>query len=179
MNQLLEKYKKEISLNLARELGVKNPMATPRVTKVVVNMGTGTIKDNKEEQEKAVSELASIVGQKPSVRLARRSVAGFNLREGEPVGISATLRGVRMYHFIDKLLNIVLPRLRDFRGVSKRSFDKDGNYTLGFAEHTVFPEIDLGKVSRARGLEVTIVTNTHSPEKSKRLLEEMGMPFEK
>lgn len=154
-------------------------MAAPLVEKVVLNMGIGDLKDNKEEQDRLISDLASIVGQKPSLRKTRKSIAGFNIRQGQVVGVVVTVRGGRMYDFLQKLFNIVLPRLRDFRGVSGGCFDKEGNYTLGLPEHTVFPEIDLGKVGRARGLEVTIVTNTHDKEKSRRLLEELGMPFEK
>ncbi|MBI2590713.1 MAG: 50S ribosomal protein L5 [Candidatus Blackburnbacteria bacterium] len=179
MNRLAEKYQKNVGPKLGLEFGVKNKMAQPKIEKVVINMGIGDIKDNRDEQEKAMLEVANITGQKPSLRLARKSIAGFNIREGQPVGISATLRGVRMYDFLDKLFSVVLPRIRDFRGVSRTAFDKNGNYTLGLTEHSVFPEIDLGKITRIRGLEITIVTNTHSPQVSFKLLEEMGMPFEK
>lgn len=179
MNRLYEKYQKEVLPKLILEFGEKNPMAQPAIEKVVVNMGIGEIKDSKDEQEKAVAEFASIVGQRPSVKLAKKSIAGFNVREGQPVGIAATLRGERMYDFLDKFFNIVLPRLRDFRGVTRKAFDQGGNYTLGLSEHTVFPEIDLGKITKTRGLEITIVTNTKSPALGQRLLEEMGMPFEK
>ncbi|MBI4029064.1 MAG: 50S ribosomal protein L5 [Candidatus Blackburnbacteria bacterium] len=179
MNRLREKYQKNVGPKVGAEFGIENKVAQPKIEKVVVNMGIGELKDSKDEREKVVNEMASIVGQKPSLRLARKSIAGFNIREGQPVGISATLRGIRMYDFLDKLFNIVLPRIRDFRGVSQTSFDKNGNYTLGLTEHTVFPEIDLGKITRIRGLEITIVTNTHNPQISERLLEEMGMPFEK
>lgn len=179
MTQLYEKYQKEVLPKLASEFDIQNSMALPKVVKVVVNMGIGDLKENRDEQEKVAQELASIVGQRPSLRISRKAIAGFNLREGQVVGISATLRGVRMYDFLSKLFNIVLPRIRDFRGASVRAFDHHGNYTLGLTEHTVFPEIDLGKVSRLRGLEITIVTNTRNVEASKRLLEGLGMPFEK
>ncbi|OGY08343.1 MAG: 50S ribosomal protein L5 [Candidatus Blackburnbacteria bacterium RIFCSPHIGHO2_01_FULL_43_15b] len=179
MNRLMEKYQKNVGSKVGAEFDIKNKAAQPKIEKVVVNMGIGGLKDSKDEQEKAVNEVASIVGQKPSLRLARKSIAGFNIREGQPVGISATLRGIRMYDFLDKFFNVVLPRIRDFRGVSRTSFDKNGNYTLGLTEHIVFPEIDLGKITHMRGLEITIVTNTHNPQVSERLLEEMGMPFVK
>ncbi len=141
-------------------------------------MGIGEIKENKEEQGKALSELASIVGQKPKVTRSKKSIAGFNVREGQPVGMMATLRGKRMHTFLSKLINVVLPRIRDFRGVPRSSFDQRGNYTLAITEHTVFPEIDLGKISRIRGLEITIVTNC-DPKVSEKLLEDLGMPFKK
>lgn len=149
------------------------------VLKIVVNMGIGDLKDDKEEREKVIGEFASIVGQRPQARPARKSIAGFGVRKGEPVGLSATLRGKRMYAFLEKLFNIVLPRLRDFKGVSQASFDQNANLTLGITEHTVFPEVDLGKVGKVRGLEVTIVTSANSREEAIRLLEELGMPFEK
>lgn len=153
-------------------------MATPRIKKVVVNMGIGSIKESKEEQEKAIAELARITGQKPSVRRAKLSVAGFSMRRGQPVGLTVTLRGKRMYDFLEKLFTIVLPRVRDFRGVPRKSFDASGNYTLGVPEHTIFPEVDLAKVTKLYGFEITIVTSSPS-DQSMRLLEEMGMPFVK
>lgn len=179
MSNLMQTYNENIGRKLTQEFGLGNRMAAPKVVKVVLNMGIGDIRDNKEEQEKAVSELAQIAGQRPNLRQARQAIASFGIRKGQTVGIAVTLRGRRMYDFLEKLFNIVLPRLRDFRGVSKNSFDTSGNYTLGLTEHTVFPEIDLGKVNKVRGLEVVIITNTRDSEKSKSLLEEMGMPFEK
>lgn len=179
MVNLLESYQKDVVPALAGEFGLSNPMAVPRVEKVVVNMGIGDAKESREEQERAAAELASITGQKPKVARARKSVAGFALRQGQVVGLVVTIRGRRMYDFLQKLFNIVLPRLRDFRGLSPGAFDKRGNYTIGVVEHTVFPEIDLGRVSRVRGLEVTIVTNASDQQKSMRLLEKLGMPFEK
>lgn len=176
---LLENYRTKTVPRLKEEFGLDNPMAVPKVVKVVVNTGIGDAKDNKEEQERVVRDLASITGQKPMVRKAKKSVSGFGTRRGQPVGVAVTLRGKRMYDFLERLFRIVLPRLRDFKGVSRRAFDNSGNYTLGIAEHTVFPEIDIGKVGKVRGLEITIVTNTHDKKKSMRLFEELGMPFEK
>lgn len=176
---LLQKFQEEVSPKLSQEFGLTNRMSVPKVTKVVVNMGIGDLRDEKQGQEQIITDLGKIVGQKPSPRKAKKSIAGFGIREGQVVGAAATLRGVRMYNFLEKLFNIVLPRLRDFRGVSRSSFDQAGNYTLGLTEHTVFPEIDLGKVNKTRGLEVVIVTNTKDKNQAERLLEEMGMPFEK
>lgn len=172
-------YKDKVQQELVRDFGIKNKMAAPRLEKVVVNVGIGLAKDNKAEQDVIVDELAKITGQKPSVRKSTKSIAGFVIRAGQPVGVAVTLRGGRMYNFLEKLFNIVLPRLRDFRGVSRKSFDQNGNYTLGMAENTVFPEIDLGKINKIHGLEITIVTNTNDKEKAMKLLEKLGMPFEK
>lgn len=178
MQRLRQKYNKEVTAKLAQEFGIKNTMAVPKVTKVVVNMGIGDTLKDKGMLEGAISEMAAITGQKPSIRQAKISVASFGIRRGMNVGLKTTLRGDRMYAFLDKLFSIVLPRLRDFRGVSVKSFDKVGNYTLGMAEHNVFPEIDITK-SHPRGLEITIVTNAKEVELSKKLLEYLGMPFEK
>lgn len=176
---LKQRYETEIVDKLAKDLGIDNKMAVPRVIKVVINMGVGELAKNKEGLKAATADLAIITGQKPSIRQAKISVAGFNIREGMPIGLATTLRGARMYDFLEKLFSIVLPRLRDFRGLSLKSFDKSGNYTIGIAEHTVFPEIDVAKSGGPRGLEATIVTNTDDVEKSKKLLELMGMPFQK
>ncbi len=176
---LVEKYQKEVKPVLAKELEIKNVMALPRVTKIVVNMGTGDTFKNKETFGKVSEGMAAITGQKPKVTKAKISVAGFNLRAGMPVGMTVTLRGKRMYAFLEKIISVILPRLRDFRGVSAKSFDRSGSYTLGFAENTVFPEIDVTKIDRPRGLEVTIVTSAREPKTARRLLELMGMPFEK
>jgi len=173
------KYEKEVAPKLNEEFGIKNPMATPKIIKVVVNMGAGEMIKSKEVGPSLSRDLAMITGQKPSTRLAKVSIATFGLRRGMPVGLSTTLRGIRMYGFLDKLFSIVLPRLRDFRGVPTKSFDAKGNYTLGMSEHTVFPEVDIGKASAPHGLEISIVTNAGSPERAKRLLSLMGMPFEK
>lgn len=176
---LMQNYNENIAKKLVSEFDLKNQMAAPKIRKVVVNMGIGAIKESRDEQEKIAQELGQIVGQKPSLRKSRQSIAGFGTRRGQVVGVAATLRGKRMYDFLEKLFNVVLPRIRDFRGVSRESFDQAGNYSLGMAEHTVFPEIDLGKVNRTHGLEIVIVMNTYDPKKSLRLLEELGMPFQK
>lgn len=164
---------------LAKELGIKNKMALPKINKVVLNMGIGEAAKNQQIVDNLKRDLAAISGQFPSIRKARVSIASFSLRAGMPVGLTLTLRGSRMYAFLDRLFSITLPRLRDFRGVPLKSFDQDGNYTLGFAEHTIFPEIDPTKSASSHGMEVTIVTNTHNMVESKRLLELLGCPFEK
>ncbi|OGM28076.1 50S ribosomal protein L5 [Candidatus Woesebacteria bacterium RIFCSPLOWO2_01_FULL_39_61] len=176
--RLKEKYIKEVAPELSKEFEIKNKFAYPKVTKVIINMGVGEAIKNKELMQTLKKDMATITGQTPSTRKAKVSVASFGVRRGMPVGLKVTLRGSRMYFFLDKLFSIVLPRLRDFRGVSAKSFDKNGNYTLGITEHTVFPEIDLAK-SQPRGLEITIVTNTDKVDEAKRLLELSGMPFAK
>ncbi|MBI4153529.1 50S ribosomal protein L5 [Candidatus Woesebacteria bacterium] len=178
-SRLKDKYESEVAPRLKEEFGIKNPMATPKIIKVVVNMGVGEMTKNKEIGPSLSRDLAMVTGQKPSTRLAKVSIATFGLRRGMPVGLSVTLRGVRMYDFLDKLFSIVLPRLRDFRGASSKSFDMEGNYTLGLPEHTVFPEVDVAKAGSPHGLEISIVTNAASPERAKRLLYLLGMPFEK
>ena len=179
MNRLQEKYEKEVKAVLEAEFAIKNKMAVPKVAKVVVNMGVGEAAKNQGQMEALKRDLSAITGQMPSVRNAKVSIASFNLRAGMPVGLSVTLRGVRMFSFLDRLFSVVLPRLRDFRGISVKSFDKLGNYTLGFSEHTVFPEIDTTKSAAAHGMEVTIVTTAGDREKAKRLLELLGCPFSK
>jgi large subunit ribosomal protein L5 len=179
MQRLKEKYEKEIIAQLTKEFDIKNKMAVPKVIKVVINMGIGSSMKNKEVKEALVKDLAIITGQQPSTRLAKVSIASFSLRQGMPVGLAVTLRGDRMYSFIDKLFSIVLPRLRDFRGISRKGFDKSGNYTLGLAEHTVFPEIDPAKVGAPHGMEITMVTSSKEPKEAERLFELLGMPFEK
>ncbi len=179
MNRLQEKYEKEIKSALAKDFDIKNKLAVPKVSKVVINMGVGEVAKNQQTMEAVKRDLAAITGQFPSVRNAKVSIASFSLRAGMPVGLSVTLRGSKMYSFLDRLFSIVLPRLRDFRGVPVKSFDKFGNYTLGFAEHTVFPEIDPTKSAPAHGMEVTIVTTAGNAERAKRLLELLGCPFEK
>lgn len=178
-SRLKDKYESEVAPTLMEEFGIKNPMAIPKIIKVVVNMGVGEMAKNKEIGPSLSRDLAMVTGQKPSTRLAKVSIATFGVRRGMPVGLSVTLRGARMYDFLDKLVSIVLPRLRDFRGVSAKSFDVKGNYTLGLTEHSVFPEVDLAKATSPHGLEISIVTTSGSPEKAKRLLELLGMPFEK
>ena len=179
MSRLKEKYNKEILPKLKEEFDIKNLSAIPEVAKVVINMGAGEISKEKELKEALSKDLAQITGQIPKITLAKISVAAFGIRAGMPVGLSVTLRGERMYDFMDKLFSIVLPRLRDFRGVAEKSFDKTGNYTLGFDEHTIFPELDPAKSAKAKGFEATIVIAASDPSKSKRLLELLGMPFAK
>lgn len=179
MSRLKEKYEKEVKEALAREFGIKNKLAIPRVQKIVINMGVGEAAKNQQNMEALRRDMAIIAGQFPSTRAAKLSIASFSLRAGMPVGLSVTLRGEKMYSFLDRLVSIVLPRLRDFRGVSVKSFDKFGNFTLGFTEHTVFPEVDSTKSASPHGMEVTIVTSAGDVVKSKKLLEALGMPFQK
>jgi large subunit ribosomal protein L5 len=179
MGRLQEKYQKEVRTSLAKEFAIKNSFAVPKVEKVVVNMGVGTASKNQAQMDALKRDLATITGQMPTVRLAKVSIASFSLRAGMPVGLSVTLRGEKMYSFLDRLFSVVLPRLRDFKGVPTKSFDRIGNYTIGFEEHTVFPEIDPAKAAAAHGLEVTIVTTAKGADQSQRLLELMGMPFQK
>jgi len=179
MNRLKEKYNKEIKQTLAKEFEIKNQMSIPKITKVVVNMGVGEAAKNQQTMDSLKKDLAALSGQFPSTRNAKVSIASFSLRAGMPVGLTVTLRGERMYAFIDRLFSVVLPRLRDFRGIPTKSFDGQGNYTLGLAEHTVFPEIDLGKAANPHGMEITIVIKGGAVVQSRRLLELLGMPFEK
>lgn len=179
IGRLEEKYKNEIRKSLLKDLELGNIFAVPKLEKVVINTGIGEIAKNKENQQKLMTDLALITGQKPSIRNAKKSVAGFNLRRGMPVGLTITLRGSNAYNFLDKLTSIVLPRLRDFKGLSNKSFDDSGNYTLGIAEHSSFPEIDINKTTKISGLEITMVISSRDKEKSKILLERLGMPFEK
>ncbi len=176
---LYEKYKTEIKGELMKEFGIKNSMAVPRLVKIVVNTGTGEALKSKDVSTKLASDLAKITGQKSKITKARASIAGFGIRAGMNVGMVVTLRGARMYDFLEKLVKIVLPRLRDFRGVALKSFDNSGNYTLGIVEHTVFPEIELANVDKPHGMEITIVTSAKDKEQSRKLLELLGMPFEK
>ncbi len=178
MNGLVDTYNKKVKKELENEYSIKNPLAIPKIEKVVVNAGIGQAIKNRDLVQTASTSIAMITGQKPSVREAKVSVASFGLRKGMPVGVKVTLRGKMMYDFLERLIKIVLPRLRDFRGVPNRSFDAHGNYTLGLDDITVFPEIDPTKVSGSLGLEITIVTNAKDKEQSKKLLELLGMPFE-
>lgn len=175
---LQNKYETEVVKTLRSEYGIKNLLAVPKIEKIIVNAGIGQLSKDKAKMERFIGDIKAITGAHPQMRPARVSIAGFNVRERMVVGLRVTLRGVRAYDFLLKLISIILPRLRDFRGVPVKSFDKNGNYTLGISEHTVFPEIDIAK-SEPRGIEITIVTNTNDQAKSKRLLELMGMPFEK
>lgn len=176
---LKDKYHQEIKLKLKEELGLSNIMMVPKVQKIVVNVGVKEALTDKKVLETVVETLSTITGQRPVVRKARKSIATFKLREGEPVGVSVNLRGTKMYDFLEKLLGIVFPRVRDFHGVSQKSFDGKGNYSVGFTEQIVFPEIDYGKIDKIRGLEVTIVTSTNQDSEAKALLTAMGMPFKK
>jgi len=177
MSRLLERYRREIVPELMREFGYKNVMQVPRMEKVVVNIGLGEALQNARALDAASQDLAAITGQRPVITRAKRSVASFRLRAGMAIGAMVTLRGVRMYDFFDKLVNVTLPRIRDLRGVSPNSFDGRGNYSLGLEEQVVFPEINYDKVDRIRGLQVTIVTTARTDDEGRRLLELMGMPF--
>ncbi|MCJ7829710.1 50S ribosomal protein L5 [Patescibacteria group bacterium] len=179
MNSLQEKYRQEIRPKLAKEFGLKNVLAAPLVEKVVVSMGLGEGAQDKGLVEKAAEDLKVITGQKPKVTKARMAIAGFKIRKGDSIGLMVTLRGKRMYDFLEKLVKIVLPRMRDFHGVSSSSFDGQGNYNLGISEQIVFPEIDYAKIDKVKGLQITIVTDTNNEAQAKRLLEEIGMPFAK
>ena len=179
MVRLKKQYVEEIVPGLMKKLGIENPMAVPRIEKITVNMGVGRATENKARIEKAAKELALITGQRPAVRRARRSVAGFKLREGNPVGCMSTLRGDRMYEFLDRLINIAIPRVRDFRGVSPRSFDGNGNYSMGLTEQIIFPEIDLDSVEFPQGMDVTITMSGGNDQHSFELLRMFGMPFRK
>jgi large subunit ribosomal protein L5 len=174
--------KKEVVDALQKKLNIKNPMALPKILKIVVNMGVKNALEDKKNLQNAADMLGKITGQKARVAKAKKSISTFKLREGDPIGLVVTLRGKRMYDFLNKIINIVLPRLRDFHGVKKTSFDGYGNYTLGFAESAVFPEIDAGRIDLAllrQGMEVTIVTTAKNNEEGVALLEVLGMPFEK
>lgn len=179
MTSFEEKYKKEILPQLVKELGLNNLLAAPRVEKVVVNVGLKEGADDKEVLTSASQILSLITGQKPKLARAKKAIAGFKLQAGDPIGLTVTLRGRRMFDFLEKLFKIVLPRMRDFQGVSNRSFDGRGNYSLGIPEQIVFPEVDYTKVDKVRGLEITVVTTTDSDKQAKKLLTLMGMPFEK
>jgi len=177
MHRLKERYQEEIVEGLKEDLGLENIMECPRLQKVVVNIGVGDALDNGKLLDEAVRDLTKITGQKPVVNKSKKNIANFKLREGVAVGTSVTLRGFRMWSFLDRLMNVALPRVRDFRGVSPNSFDGRGNYTLGITEQLVFPEIDYDEVSRIRGLEVSIVTSAQDDESGRELLRRLGMPF--
>jgi large subunit ribosomal protein L5 len=177
MSRLLERYKNEVVPSLLKKLNYKNRFAVPRLEKIVLNMGLGEIKDDPNLLDGAVEELTQIAGQRAVKTYAKKSIAGFKLRKGTPVGCMVTLRGIRMYEFFDKLVNLALSRVRDFKGVSPESFDGCGNYTLGIKEHIIFPEIDYDKVERIKGVNVTIVTTAKTDEEARELLSELGMPF--
>ncbi|MEK4630337.1 50S ribosomal protein L5 [Solibacillus sp. FSL R7-0682] len=179
MSRLKDKYLNEVSPALMSKFEYKSVMQLPKVEKIVINMGVGDAVQNSKALDVAVEELTIITGQKPVVTKAKKSIAGFRLREGQAIGAKVTLRGERMYEFLDKLISIALPRVRDFRGVSKKAFDGRGNYTLGVKEQLIFPEIDYDKVSKVRGMDIVIVTTANSDEEARELLTQFGMPFQK
>jgi large subunit ribosomal protein L5 len=178
-SRLKEKYRQEVVPGLQKEFNYKNPMQVPTINKVVINIGMGEVIQNSKAMDAAVNDIATITGQRPVITRAKRSVAAFKLREGMAIGVMVTLRGDHMYQFLDKLINVALPRLRDFQGISADAFDGRGNYTLGLREQLVFPEIDYDKVDKVRGMEVSIVTTARTDEEGRRLLRLMGMPFKK
>jgi len=175
--RLKELYQKEVVPAMMQKFGYRSVMQVPRLEKVVLNMGVGEAAQNAKVLDAAVDDLTRIAGQKPVVTRAKKSIAGFRIRQNQPIGVKVTLRGERMYHFLDKLFNIALPRVRDFRGVSPKSFDGRGNYTLGIREQLIFPEIDYDKIDKIRGLDVVIVTTAKTDEESRDLLARLGMPF--
>ena len=177
MNRLKEKYQKEVVPQLTKEFGYKNVMAVPRVHKVVVNMGLGEATANAKIVDTGADELARITGQKPVPRRAKKSIAAFKVRKGQPIATMVTLRGDRMWEFLDRLVSIALPRVRDFKGVSPKGFDGRGNYTLGLRDQLLFPEIDYMKVDKARGMNVSVVTTAKTDEEARKLLQFIGMPF--
>ena len=179
VNRLKEKYTKEITPALTEKFNYTSVMQVPKVDKIVINMGVGDAVSNAKNLDKAVEELALISGQKPLITKAKKSIATFRLREGMPIGAKVTLRGERMYEFLDKLVNVSLPRVRDFHGVSKKAFDGRGNYTLGIKEQLIFPEVDFDLVDKVRGMDIVIVTTAKSDEESRELLVQLGMPFVK
>ncbi len=179
MTDLQKKYKEEMIPELQKKLSLKNPMSVPRIAKIVVNMGVKDAVADKKNIEKMAAIMSQITGQKAKVTKAKKAIATFKLRIGDPIGLVVTLRGARMYDFFDKIVKVVLPRIKDFRGVKRTSFDKTGNYTLGLYEYSVFPEIDPGSVEKLQGMEIVIVTSAKTNQESLALLEQMGMPFTK
>jgi large subunit ribosomal protein L5 len=177
--RLKDRFYNEITPALMQRFNYTSVMQVPRVEKVVINMGVGDAVGNSKLLDAAVEDLTAISGQKPVITRAKKSIAGFKLRAGMPIGVKVTLRGERMYHFLDKLFNVVLPRVRDFRGVSPKAFDGRGNYTLGLKEQLIFPEIDYDKVDKVRGMDVVIVTTANTDEEARELLTQLGMPFAK
>jgi large subunit ribosomal protein L5 len=177
--RLKTRYVEEIRPALVEQFGYKTPMQAPKIEKITVNMGVGEAKQDSKMLEAALEQLATITGQKPNIRRARKSIAQFKVREGMPVGVAVTLRGERCYEFLDRLMSIAIPRIRDFRGLSPRSFDGRGNYSIGVREQIIFPEVDYDAVDQVRGMDITITTNDVSDEESFALLQAMGMPFSK
>jgi len=179
MNRLQEQYQKDVAPALFKSFDFKNVMQVPRIEKVVINIGLGEAMDDPKALEAAVSDLTQIAGQKPVMTKSRKSIAAFKLREGRVIGTKVTLRGERMWAFLDRLVNVALPRVRDFRGVSANAFDGRGNYTLGLRDQLIFPEIDYDKIDKLRGMEVTIVTSAETDDQARALLQLLGMPFKK
>ncbi len=179
MNKMQERYQNEVVQTLIKAFGYKNVMQVPRIDKVVLNIGLGSEQDNAKALEAAMGDLTTITGQKPVMTKARKSIANFKLREGRIIGTKVTLRGKKMWYFLDRLINIALPRVRDFRGVSPEAFDGRGNYTLGLKDQLIFPEIEYDKIDKLRGMEVTIVTTAKSDDHARLMLQLMGMPFKK
>jgi large subunit ribosomal protein L5 len=177
--RLKQRYREEILPRLQKEFGITNVMAVPRIEKISLNMGMGEAISNIKVLDDAVDELTALAGQKPAITRAQKSIAAFKLRAGMPIGCRVTLRGDRMWEFLDRLLSVALPRVRDFRGVSTKSFDGRGNYTLGIRDHLIFPEIDYNKVERPKGMNITIVTTAGNDERAQYLLRELGMPFQR
>ena len=177
MERLQEKYKNEVVPELTKKFGYKNIMQLPKIEKVIINMGVGEAVGNPKALDAAVSDLTIIAGQKPVLTRAKKSLAAWKLREGMPIGTKVTLRGTRMYQFLDKFINVALPRVRDFRGVSSTAFDGRGNYAVGLKEQLIFPEIEYDKIDKLRGMNIVIVTSAHTDEEAKELLRLMGMPF--
>lgn len=177
MARLKDRYREEIAPSLKEQFGIENPMRVPSLEKIVVNMGVGEAVQNSKALDGALEDLAKITGQKAQVRRARKSIAGFKIRDGMPVGARATLRGERMWEFLDRLISIALPRVRDFRGISPRSFDGRGNFALGLREQQIFPEISYDSIDSIRGLDVAVVTTAETDEEARELLRQLGMPF--
>lgn len=179
MNRLQERYENEVVKSLMEKFNYSSKMQAPKIEKIVLNIGVGDAVSNSKLLDDAVNELTLITGQKPVITKAKKSIAGFKLRAGQPIGCKVTLRGERMYEFLDKLINVSLPRVRDFRGVSNNSFDGRGNYTLGIKEQLIFPEIDFDKVNKLRGMDIVFVTTAKTDEEGHELLAKLGMPFQK
>lgn len=179
MARLKERFNESIKTELVNKFNYSSVMEVPKIEKIIVNMGVGDAVQNAKVLDTAVEELQAITGQKPIITKAKRSIATFRLRQGMPIGAKVTMRGERMYEFLDKLISVSLPRVRDFRGVSKKAFDGRGNYTLGVKEQLIFPEIDYDKVSKVRGMDIVIVTTANTDEEAKELLTQFGMPFQK
>jgi len=175
--RLKERYTKEVRKKIQDEFGIRNVMAVPKIDKIVLNMGIGEAIQNMKVLDNAADELAQITGQKPVITRARKSIASFKLRAGVPIGTMVTLRGEKMYEFLDRLINVALPRVRDFRGVPAKAFDGRGNYTIGIRDHFIFPEIDVSRVDKSKGMNITIVTTAKNDEQARFLLKELGMPF--